>query len=183
MAPSSSPASTPPTTPAPGSHAHARRARAQRVVARLDRLAYFLDNAIAVPGTNYRVGYDAVLGLVPGVGDVVTTGLGLYLFSEAVRLGVPSGVVLKMLGNIAADAAIGIVPGVGDIADFFFKSNARNLALLRAELHRRYELDEARTSAPTTTNLPPISTPESAPSVGASTGPAFPRRRVPNLAG
>jgi hypothetical protein len=106
-------------------------------LARLDALARLLDSAVRVPGTNVRVGADALLNLVPGVGTLVAKGLASYLILEARRHGVPTGTLLRMTGNVAVDLAISAVPVIGWFGDAFYRANQRNIALLRAHLERR----------------------------------------------
>lgn len=93
-------------------------------------LARLLDTAIRIPGTNIRLGLDAVLGLIPGAGDAVGALLSSYIILAAARQGAPRAVLLRMIGNVAIDSVIGAVPVLGDIFDIAFKSNARNAALL-----------------------------------------------------
>lgn len=109
----------------------------QETLARLDALARLLDSAVRVPGTNVRVGADALLNLVPGVGTFVAKGLASYLIVEARRHGVPTTTLLRMAGNVAVDFAISAVPVVGWFGDAFYRANQRNIALLRAHLQRR----------------------------------------------
>ena len=89
-----------------------------------------LDNAFRVPGTRIRFGWDPIIGLVPWVGDAVTALFGSVIIFHAYHLRLPRIVQLRMLINIVIDVAIGIVPFFGDVADVFWKSNARNFALL-----------------------------------------------------
>jgi hypothetical protein len=103
------------------------REAAQR---RLRRLAKLMDSQVRVPGLGVRIGADAVLGLVPGVGDALSGLIGAYLIYEAHRLGIPRSAVLRMVANTAVDAAIGAIPFAGDIWDFFFRSNDRNMQIL-----------------------------------------------------
>lgn len=105
----------------------------QATVARLRRLARLLDTAVRLPG-GIRVGADAVIGLAPGVGDVVTTLLAAYIVAEAHRLGLPRGALWRMAGNVAIDAAVGAVPILGDFFDVAFKANVRNLAIIEQHL-------------------------------------------------
>ena len=93
-------------------------------------LARLLDTAIRIPGTNIRLGLDAVLGLIPGAGDAVGALLSSYIILAAARQGAPRAVLLRMIGNVAIDSVVGAVPVLGDIFDVAFKSNARNAALL-----------------------------------------------------
>src|SRR5690242_2015690 len=83
-------------------------------LARIDAPATVLDTAFIVPGTNVRFGFDALIGLVPGIGDVVTTVMSLYIVHEARQLGVPRYLLLRMLANVALDGMVGAVPLVGD---------------------------------------------------------------------
>jgi hypothetical protein len=106
-------------------------------LARLDALARLLDSAVRVPGTTIRIGADALLNLVPGVGTLVAKGLASYLILEARRHGAPAGTLMRMAGNVAVDFAISAVPVVGWFGDAFFRANQRNIALLRAHLERR----------------------------------------------
>ena len=97
----------------------------------LQRLAWFLDNAIKLPG-GYRIGYDGVIGLIPGVGDFVGAVLSSYIVAQAARMGV-SNVVLGRMGlNVLIESVIGAIPFLGDVFDMAFKANARNLELLDA---------------------------------------------------
>ena len=89
-----------------------------------------LDSAYCLPGTGIRFGWDAIIGLVPWVGDAVTALFGSFIIFHAYQLRLPRVVQLRMFINIAIDVAIGFVPLVGDVADVFWKSNARNFALL-----------------------------------------------------
>ena len=103
------------------------REEAQR---RLQRIAKLMDSQIRVPVIGLRIGADAILGLVPGVGDILTGAIGAYLIYEAQRLGIPRSAVLRMVANIAFDTAIGAIPLAGDIWDFFFRANDRNMQIL-----------------------------------------------------
>jgi hypothetical protein len=97
-------------------------------------LARFLDSAVRVPGTSVRIGADVLLNVVPGVGPLVASGISSYLIYEARRLGVPTSVLLRMVGNVGIDFAIGAVPVLGWFADAFWRSNSRNMDLLNAHL-------------------------------------------------
>ena len=115
---------------------HDTSSRASETRARLDALARFLDSAVRVPGTNIRFGADALLNLIPGVGMLTSKGMSAYLIWEARRLGVPTGTLLRMVGNVGVDFVISAVPLVGWVGDVFFRSNLRNMALLRDHLDR-----------------------------------------------
>lgn len=103
------------------------REEAQR---RLRRIARLMDSQVRVPGLGLRIGADAVLGLVPVFGDVITGAIGAYLIYEAQRLGIPRSAIARMIANIAFDTAIGAIPVAGDIWDFFFRANDRNMQIL-----------------------------------------------------
>ena len=100
----------------------------------LTRFARLMDEAVAVPGTNRRVGLDAAIGLIPGVGDVVGALLSTWIVFGALRWRVPLWRIARMVANILIDMAFGAVPIVGDIFDFLFEENVMNLKLLL--LHR-----------------------------------------------
>jgi hypothetical protein len=98
-------------------------------------LAWLLDNSIPVPGTGgRRFGIDAIIGLVPGVGDLASGAIGLFVIWRASRMGLPRVVVARMLANAGLDFVIGAIPLVGDAFDLWFKSNTRNLELARRHL-------------------------------------------------
>jgi hypothetical protein len=100
-------------------------------LAPLKVLAHVLDKAFTVPGTRWRFGLDAVLGIFPGLGDVAGALAGAYSLVIARQLGAPSSIQLRMLMNLTIDALVGIVPLAGDLFDFAFKAHSRNLALLQ----------------------------------------------------
>lgn len=104
-------------------------------VARLKQLEAKLDRQFSVLGVKF--GYDGLIGLVPGVGDLITGALGLYLIFEARRLGAQRWTMVRMLMNWGIDFTIGAIPLVGDLFDFAFKSNSRNIRLLISDLERR----------------------------------------------
>ncbi|WP_224247886.1 DUF4112 domain-containing protein [Hyalangium gracile] len=97
------------------------------------RLAHQLDTSIRLPG-GFRIGWEAVLGLVPGVGDGLGALLSAYIVVQAVRMGASREVLLRMLGNVAIEALIGAVPFLGDVFDAAWKANVRNVRLLEQHL-------------------------------------------------
>jgi hypothetical protein len=101
----------------------------------LRRLQWWLDEAFRVPGTSIRVGWDPIIGLVPGIGDLSTALLSCGIVLQAHRLRLPRVVQLRMLINVAIDLLIGALPLVGDAADVFWKSNSMNMALLERHSH------------------------------------------------
>jgi hypothetical protein len=105
-------------------------------IARLENIATLLDTALVIPGTNVRFGLDALVGLIPGVGDLITTAISLFIVHEARQLGAPGHVIFRMLGNVAVDGLIGAVPVAGDAFDVFYRANKRNVRMLRDWLAR-----------------------------------------------
>ena len=101
---------------------------------RVRALSRVLDTAIHIPGTSLRFGLDAVIGLVPGVGDVVGAGMSGFIILTAARLGAPTPVLLRMLLNVGIDTIVGAVPLLGDIFDAAWRANTRNTALLERHL-------------------------------------------------
>ena len=98
------------------------------------RLAKILDSSLPVPGTKHTFGIDALLGLIPGLGDTLGTVLSTYILYTAAKAGVPVTGLVRMVGNITLDQIIGTVPILGDIFDFAFKSNVRNIAVIERAL-------------------------------------------------
>lgn len=103
------------------------REAAQR---RLQRIAKLMDSQVRLPVIGLRIGADAIIGLVPGFGDIVTGAIGAYLIYEAQKLGIPRSAVVRMVANLALDTAIGAIPFAGDVWDFFFRANDRNMQIL-----------------------------------------------------
>ncbi|WP_341905327.1 DUF4112 domain-containing protein [Sandarakinorhabdus limnophila] len=108
-----------------------------RARARIVALEHLLEGLIKLPLIGRRVGLDAIIGLAPGVGEAATAALGLYLIWEARNLGASRGTLLRMLANVGVDTAIGSVPIAGDLFDVFFRSNSRNLKLVKRLLDER----------------------------------------------
>lgn len=100
------------------------------------RLARVMDDAVVVPGTRIGVGLDAVIGLVPGIGDVVGSAMSSVIVRDAIRARVPMLVLARMGLNLVVDALLGLVPGVGDLLDVAHRANRKNLGLLLREVER-----------------------------------------------
>ncbi|MFV1575596.1 DUF4112 domain-containing protein [Phaeobacter sp. JH20_37] len=103
----------------------------------LERLAHGMDRAFRLPVIGTRIGWDSILGLVPGVGDALALAPAGYIVLSGYRMGASSGTLARMVGNIGIDALIGTVPLIGDIFDIGWKANLRNVALLRRHLEKK----------------------------------------------
>jgi hypothetical protein len=106
-------------------------ARLAKVDVSLDRLSWLMDDLIRVPGLGWRFGLDALVGLIPGFGDTATSLVSFYILVAAVRHRVPKITILRMALNLALDYVLGSVPFVGDLFDAWWKSNQKNVALLK----------------------------------------------------
>jgi Domain of unknown function (DUF4112) len=100
-----------------------------RAEARLQRLAWLLDNSIPLPG-GFKIGLDGLMGLVPGIGDAAGAIMSSYLIYQARRMNAPPALLLRMVGNVLVETVVGAVPLIGDVFDFAFKANQRNVGLL-----------------------------------------------------
>jgi len=105
---------------------------------RIESVENLLERCLVIPGINRPVGLDAIVGLIPVAGDAIGAIIGLYLVWEARNLGLPRWKIARMIGNVGFDAAIGIVPFAGDVLDFLFRSNTRNLRMIRRHLDRHH---------------------------------------------
>ena len=105
---------------------------------RIEAMEVLLERAFAVPGTNRRIGLDAMIGLVPVVGDIVAAAMGAWLLWEGRNLGMSKFHLARMTGNLAFDTAIGAVPLLGDAFDFLFRSNTRNLRIVKRWLDKHH---------------------------------------------
>ena len=105
---------------------------------RIELIELILERSLTIPGTNIRVGMDAIVGLVPVIGDVITAAMGAYIVWEAHNLGLPKWKLARMAGNIALDTAIGAVPIAGDAFDLLFKSNSRNLRIVKRHMDKHH---------------------------------------------
>jgi hypothetical protein len=101
----------------------------QRTQQQLDHLAWILDNCFRIPGTNWRFGIEALIGLIPGAGDIVSGVLGVILLFRAFQFKLPKIVIARMILNTLLDISAGAIPFLGDAFDFFFKSNTKNMRL------------------------------------------------------
>jgi hypothetical protein len=109
-------------------------------------IARVMDEAVRVPGTNIRFGLDALLGLVPGLGDVAGGLMSAYIVAAGARAGAPATVLMRMVGNVGIDMLVGAVPILGDLFDVGFKANSRNLALLERYADRPAETRSSSTA-------------------------------------
>ncbi|MGB3613678.1 MAG: DUF4112 domain-containing protein, partial [Elainellaceae cyanobacterium] len=101
---------------------------------RIRKLSRLMDTAIGIPGTKFRIGLDPIIGLLPGAGDLLTTGFSVYTLVLAARFRLPAALMRNMILNVALESVLGTVPIFGDIFDAFFKANMRNLAVLEQHL-------------------------------------------------
>ena len=113
-------------------------ADAASVRRRIEAMEKLLENSFTVPGVNYRIGLDSIAGLVPVVGDLVTAAMGMWLVWEAKNLGLPKWQIWRMTGNVAFDTAVGAIPVVGDAFDFLFRSNTKNLKVIKRHLDKHH---------------------------------------------
>ena len=108
-----------------------KEANLERVKDQLDSFAWLMDNYFRIPGLGWRFGIEAIIGLVPGLGDVVTGALGVLLLVRAVQFKLPKIVITRMILNNLIDITVGAIPFFGDLFDFAFKSNTMNMVLFR----------------------------------------------------
>ena len=105
-------------------------------VERLKLLTRLLDNAFQIPGTRFRIGLDAIVGTIPGIGDAIGAAFSAFIVFQAARLGVSRATLARMMGNVVLDTVIGEIPLLGDLFDAGWKANTKNMALLEAHLDR-----------------------------------------------
>ncbi len=108
------------------------------ILRRVEMLEYVLERAIALPGIRRKVGLDAVIGLVPVAGDVIAAALGMYLVWEARNLGMSKWQLARMTANVGVDTLLGAIPVAGDLFDFVFRSNSRNLRIIRKHIDKHH---------------------------------------------
>lgn len=119
------------------SAAPVKRGRHQATLTELESVARLLDTKWRIPFTSIRFGLDAVVGLVPVLGDLATGLVSAYILFRALSLGIPAPLFARMVFNVLFDTLVGSIPILGSIFDVFFKSNIRNMALLRRHLETR----------------------------------------------
>ncbi len=105
---------------------------------RIEAMEQLLERSFVLPGTRYPIGLDSVVGLVPVVGDFIAAAMGAYIVWEARNLGLPKWKLWRMAGNVAFDTALGAVPLVGDAFDLVFRSNSRNLKIVKKHLDKHH---------------------------------------------
>ncbi|WP_059151984.1 DUF4112 domain-containing protein [Novosphingobium barchaimii] len=105
---------------------------------RVEALEHVLERAFTVPGINRKLGLDAVVGLVPIAGDLISGAMGLYLVWEARNLGMSKWQLARMTANVGFDTVLGAIPVAGDLFDFLFRSNSRNLKIIRKHLDKHH---------------------------------------------
>ena len=105
---------------------------------RVEVMEQLLERMFVIPGINRPIGLDVILDLVPGVGDVAGAALGSYMVWEARNLGMTKWQMARMAGNVGFDFLLGLIPWVGAIPDFFFRSNSRNLKIIRRHLDKHH---------------------------------------------
>lgn len=110
----------------------------QSVRRRIEAMEHLLERSFRIPGINYPIGLDSIVGLVPVVGDVVTAAMGSYIVWEARNLGLPKWKLWRMAGNIVFDTAVGAIPIAGDAFDLLFRSNTRNLRIVKKHLDKHH---------------------------------------------
>jgi len=105
---------------------------------RLQKLAWVLDSAVPLPG-GFRLGLDSLIGFIPGIGDGATALISSYIMAEGIKAKAPKTVLIRMMGNVATDTVIGSIPFLGDLFDIGFRSNVRNVNLLKEYLNQPSE--------------------------------------------
>ncbi|BBD00682.1 MULTISPECIES: DUF4112 domain-containing protein [Sphingobium] len=105
---------------------------------RIEAMEAVLEGLFVIPGTKYRVGLDSLVGLVPVVGDLATAAMGAWIVWEARNLGMSKWQITRMAANVGVDTVIGAIPFAGDLFDFLYKSNTKNLRIIRKHLDRHH---------------------------------------------
>jgi hypothetical protein len=115
----------------------------EAAVARVEAVARIMDSMFEIPGTKVRVGLDAIIGIVPIIGDLISQVISSYIIWEARQLGVSRFTLARMMANSAVDFVVGIIPFAGDAFDIYFRANLKNLALLKAHLAKHGHVSRA----------------------------------------
>ena len=110
----------------------------QSIRRRVEALEIVLERSMTLPGTNYKIGLDTIVGLVPVVGDLITAAMGSYIVWEARNLGLPKWKLWQMMGRIGFDTAVGAIPLVGDAFDVVYRSNTKNLRTIKKHLDKHH---------------------------------------------
>ncbi|MEE8230591.1 MAG: DUF4112 domain-containing protein [Qipengyuania citrea] len=105
---------------------------------RIEAMEHLLERSLVVPGTKYPIGLDTIIGFVPVIGDIVTAALAGYIVWEAKNLGLPRWKLWRMIGNIGIDSAVGAVPIIGDAFDVVYRSNTKNLRIVKRYLDKHH---------------------------------------------
>ena len=105
---------------------------------RIEAMEKLLEGIIRIPGTNQRVGLDVILDLIPVGGSVIAAAMGSWMAWEARNLGMPKNAIVRMAGNIGIDALLGAIPLIGAVPDLFFRSNTRNLKIIKKHLDKHH---------------------------------------------
>jgi Domain of unknown function (DUF4112) len=121
---------------------------------RVEALEKLLEGVLVIPGINRRVGLDAIVGLLPVAGDAITAAMGLYLVWEARNLGMPKWQLWRMAGHVGVDTLLGAVPLAGDLFDLFYRSNTRNLKIIKRHLDKHHPATRAARSGRTGRGAP-----------------------------
>ena len=119
------------------------------VRARVEALEHLLERAFTIPGTNKQIGLDVLLDFVPVIGDLAGAALGSYMVWEARNLGMSKWQMTRMGGNVGTDFLLGLIPWVGAIPDYFFRSNSRNLRIIKKHLDKHHPGTRTIDIAPT----------------------------------
>jgi len=124
----------------------------QSVRQRVETMEKLLERIVVIPGINRPIGLDVILDLIPGVGDIAGAALGAYIVWEGRNLGMSRWQLTRMSGNVGFDFLLGLIPWVGAIPDFFFRSNTRNLKMIRRHLDKHHAATATIEAKATRTN-------------------------------
>lgn len=105
---------------------------------RIEAMEKLLERSLRIPGTNKMIGLDVILDVIPVGGDVIAALMGLYMVWEAQNLKMPMSATLRMIGNVGIDFLLGLIPVIGIVPDYLFKSNSRNLRIIKKHLDKHH---------------------------------------------